>query len=82
MESFRILFVGEIEPFETTFARRDAFLELGFPLEVVDRSQFLKNLPETLRRLCFYGLRTPPVFSCNRERLHRGWSGSDGDAHP
>lgn len=71
MESFRILFVGEIEPFETTFARRDAFLELGFPLEVVDRNQFLKNLPATLRRLGFYSLRTPPVFAFNRELLHR-----------
>ncbi len=71
MESFRILFIGEIEPFQTTFVRRDAFLELGFPLEVVDRNEFLKNLPPTLRRLSFYSLRTPPVFAFNREILDR-----------
>ncbi len=71
MESFRILFVGEIEPFQTTIARRDAFLELGFPLEAIDRNEFLKNLSPTLQRLSFYSLRTAPVFAFNREILDR-----------
>ena len=64
----RVLFIGPIAPFQTTEARRDAFLELGVPLEVIDQQPFLAA---SNPRLTFWTLLTPGVFAFNREILRR-----------
>jgi spore maturation protein CgeB len=69
MESFRILFVGDVAPFQTTVARRDAFRELGFSVETVDQGAYLRRQGRQTRRLTYFGLSTPAVFSFNRAIL-------------
>lgn len=68
MTALRILFVGNVEPFQTTVARRDAFLELGQPLEVVDEREVLPRHP-LHTRLDASTLLTPRVFAFNRAIL-------------
>jgi hypothetical protein len=65
----RILFVGDVAPFQTTQARRDSFLELGIPLETVDQGRFLGRLGPWSTRLSFWSLNTPAVYAFNRSIL-------------
>jgi hypothetical protein len=67
----RVLFVGDIAPYQTTEARRDAFIELGVPLEAVDQRALLAGSDP---RLTFWTLLTPGVFAFNREILRRAES--------
>ena len=67
----RVLFIGDLASFQTTEARRDAFLELGVPLEAIDQRQLLGT---SSPRLSFWTLLTPGVFAFNREILRRAES--------
>ncbi len=71
LERFRILFVGELTPYSTTLARRDALLELGFPVESIDQNQFLRSPSALVDALTYRTLLTPGVFALNREILAR-----------
>jgi len=71
LQKFRILFVGAIEPYLTTAARRDALLEFGFPVETVDQTRFLGHSSTPYGRLTLWSLLTPPVFAFNREILEQ-----------
>ena len=71
MERFRILFVGDQTPYLTTAARRDALIELGFPLESVDPTSFIHGGPRWTWPLAHRTLLTPGVFAFNREVLQR-----------
>ena len=73
MERFRILFVGEQTPYLTTAARRDALIELGFPLESIDPGRFLAG-GSWSSALSHRTLLTPGVFAFNREVLRRAAS--------
>lgn len=69
MERFRILFVGELTPYLTTVARRDALLELGFPVESIDHVPYVRDPNPQLAALTYRTLLTPPVFAFNRDLL-------------
>jgi hypothetical protein len=56
-------------PYLTTLARRDAFLELGFPVESVDSNRFLRSSSALLSAFTYRTLLTPGVFAFNREIL-------------
>jgi hypothetical protein len=71
LERFRILFVGELTPFLTTAARRDALVELGFPIESIDHMAFVRRPSALLSALTYRTLLTPGVFALNREILRR-----------
>lgn len=66
--AIRILFIGDTSPYLTTAARRDAFLELGYPLEAVDQ-RAVRSGSRLLDLLAITTLRTPRVFSFNRAVL-------------
>jgi hypothetical protein len=67
----RILFVGDLSPFQTTEARRDSFLKLGFPVETVDQREFLGGAGPLLTKLNHWTLLTPGVFALNRRILEQ-----------
>jgi len=71
LERYRILFVGEVAPFLTTAARRDALLEFGFPVETVDQRSFVQSPSPVVSALTYRTLLTPGVFAFNREILER-----------
>jgi hypothetical protein len=66
VRALRILFVGNVE--QTTAARRDAFLELGQSLHVVDERAYLPRHP-LHTRLDALTLITPRVLAFNRAIL-------------
>lgn len=70
MERLRILFVGELTPYLTTVARRDALVELGFEVESIDHMPFVRTSP-AMSSLSYRTLLTPGVFALNREILAR-----------
>ena len=61
MKSMSILFVGDTTPFLTTAARRDAFRELGLPVETIDPRDFVQSPHRLLTSLAFWTLLTPSV---------------------
>jgi hypothetical protein len=65
----RMLFVGDVAPYQTTEARRDSFEALGVPLETLDQRRFLGGQGPWGTRLAFWTLRTPPVYAFNRALL-------------
>lgn len=65
----RILFVGDCAPFQTTEARRDAFLALGLPLTTVDPREDIGVQGPNVARLGYWTLRTPAVYAFNRRIL-------------
>jgi hypothetical protein len=69
LERFRILFVGDVAPYLTTRARRDAMVELGFPVETVDPTRFVRSRSRWVSVLTYRTLLTPGVFAFNRELL-------------
>jgi len=69
LERFRILFVGEMPPYFTARARRDALLDLGFPVETVDIDPFVRSPSALVDALTYRTLLTPGVFALNREIL-------------
>ena len=71
MDRFSILFVGDVSPYLTTAARRDALSELGFPVESVDQRASLATDSPIVSALTYRTLRTPGVFAFNREILER-----------
>jgi hypothetical protein len=71
LERPRILFVGDLTPYLTTVARRDALLELGFPVESIDQMPYVRSPRRLVWALTYRTLRTPGVFALNREILER-----------
>jgi len=71
LERFRILFVGQLTPYLTTAARRDALVELGFPVESIDQMQFVQSPSALVSALTYRTLLTPGVFALNREIVAR-----------
>jgi spore maturation protein CgeB len=71
LERFRILFVGHLTPYLTTAARRDALLELGFPVESIDQVRYVSRPSKLISWLTYRTLLTPDVFAFNREILDR-----------
>ncbi len=71
MERFRILFVGQLTPYLTTVARRDALVELGFPVESIDHMPYVRSPSGLLSALTYRTLLTPGVFALNREIQER-----------
>lgn len=71
MERPRILFVGDLTPYLTTRARRDAFLELGFPVESIDQMPYIRSARPLVSALTYRTLLTPGVFALNREIRRR-----------
>lgn len=69
MERFRILFVGDLRPYLTTAARRDALVDLGFPVESIDQRRFLESSSPLISALTYRTLLTRGVFAFNREIL-------------
>ena len=67
MQASRILFVGDLTPFLTTVARRDALLELGFEIESIDQIPYTRGLSA----LAYRTLLTPGTFAFNREIIAR-----------
>ncbi len=65
MPTLRILFVGDVTPFLTTAARRDAFLALGCDVETLDPTRFA-GPGRFAARLAFWTLLAPSVFRFNR----------------
>jgi len=70
LEPCRILFVGDLTPYLTTVARRDALLELGYPVESIDQIPYIKG-SKFLSALTYRTLLTPGVFALNREIIAR-----------
>jgi len=71
VEFFRILFIGEMTPYLTTAARRDALLELGYSVETIDPMPIVRRpyaLPFTLT---YRTLLTQGVFELNRRILEQ-----------
>ena len=66
MERFRILFIGDVAPYLTTAARRDALVDLGFPVETVDQRPILSGTTPLVSALAYRTLRTPGVYAFNR----------------
>jgi hypothetical protein len=73
----RIFFVGDVAPFLTTAARRDAFLALGHEVQTLDPTRFAGS-GRLAARLAFWTLRTPSVFRFNRA-LREGAARMDPD---
>ena len=71
MERFRILFVGELTPYLTTVARRDALVELGFPVDSIDHMPYVNPPSALMSALTYRTLLTPGVFALNREIVER-----------
>ncbi len=71
MERFRILFVGDLMPYLTTAARRDALVELSFPVESIDSAPFVRGGSWLEMAVAYRTLLTPRVFAFNREILER-----------
>lgn len=71
MERFRVLFVGDLTPYLTTVARRDALLELGFPVESIDHTAYVRSRRPLVSAFTHRTLLTPGVFALNREILRR-----------
>jgi spore maturation protein CgeB len=61
-QPYRILFVGDLTPYLTTVARRDALVELGFEVESIDQIPYIRSSPA----LTYRTLLTPGVFALNR----------------
>jgi spore maturation protein CgeB len=68
---FRILFIGDLAPYLTTAARRDALLEQGFPVESVDQRHEVASPSRLISALAYRTLLTPGVFAFNRQILER-----------
>ncbi len=67
LTSLRILFVGgDMSPFLTTRARRDALLALGQTVETIAPRDFVQRSHRWLDALSFWTLLTPRVFAFNR----------------
>ena len=71
MERYRILFVGDLMAYLTTAARRDALLELGFPVESIDTAPFVRSRSRLTRAIAYRTLLTPQTFALNREIVRR-----------
>jgi spore maturation protein CgeB len=69
LQSVRILFIGDMTPYLTTAARRDAFLELGFPVETIDPTPIVRPPGAFAWALAYRTLLTPGVFELNRRIL-------------
>jgi hypothetical protein len=70
VRSLRILFVGgDMSPFLTTRARRDALLELGHRVETVAPRDFVGATHRWLDAFAFWTLLAPRVFAFNRAIL-------------
>jgi hypothetical protein len=69
LQPCRILFVGDLTPYLTTAARRDALLELGFEIESIDQVPFIRD--GFSPALAYRTLLTPSVFALNREIARR-----------
>jgi hypothetical protein len=68
--SLRIVFVsGDLEPYLTTRARRDAFVALGQSVECVTAEDFVGLDQRWLNRLSYWTLLGPRVFAFNRAIL-------------
>ncbi len=67
MEPIRILFIGEVTPFLTTAARRDAFLSLGHHVETVNTRHLLRSGNRMADRIRVLTLRTPGVYALNHK---------------
>jgi len=68
LQPCRILFVGDLTPYLTTAARRDALLELGYEIESIDQTPFIQR---RFSALTYRTLLTPAVFALNREITQR-----------
>lgn len=71
LQRCRILFVGDLTPYLTTAARRDALIDLGFPVESIDPSRFIAGGGPLHSAIAHRSLLTPGVFAFNREVLAR-----------
>ena len=71
LERYRILFVGDLMPYLTTAARRDALIELGFPVESIDTAPFVRGGSRLATAIGYRTLLTPQTFALNREILRR-----------
>ena len=71
MESLRILMTGDMTPFLTTPARRDALRSLGHQVESIDQREAIQSSFPVLTRLGFWTLLTPGIFAFNRQILRR-----------
>src|SRR5262249_9678422 len=71
LERFRILFVGDLSPYLTTAARRDALIELGVPVESIDSRAFGASRSRLVTAIAYRSLLTPGIFAFNREILAR-----------
>jgi hypothetical protein len=71
LERSRILFVGDLTPYLTTVARRDALLELGFEVDSIDQMPYIRSPRPLVSALTYRTLLTPGVFALNREILTR-----------
>jgi hypothetical protein len=69
--SFRILFIGDMTPYLTTAVRRDAFLELGLPVETIDPTSIVRSPGRLAWALTYRTLLTPGVFELNRRILEQ-----------
>jgi hypothetical protein len=68
--ALRILFVGgDMSPFLTTRARRDALIELGQTVETIAPADFMRSDARWLNALSFWTLLTPRIFAFNRAIL-------------
>jgi spore maturation protein CgeB len=72
LEPCRILFVGDLTPYLTTVARRDALVDLGYEVESIDQIPFIRG--SLLSALTYRTLLTPGVFALNREIVARAES--------
>lgn len=71
MERHRILFVGSLTPYLTTAARHDALVEMGFPVESVDPTNFVRGASPLASAIAYRTLLTPGVFAFNRAVLEK-----------
>jgi spore maturation protein CgeB len=71
LERFQILFVGELAPYLTTAARRDALVDLGFPVESIDAIPYVRGGSKLGSAIAYRTLLTPGIFALNRELLER-----------
>jgi hypothetical protein len=70
VKPLRILFVsGDLEPYLTTRARRDAFLALGQQLESVTAEDFIGLDRRWMNRFAYWTLLAPRTFAFNRAIL-------------
>jgi spore maturation protein CgeB len=71
VDRYRILFVGDLTPYLTTTARRDALVEQGFPVESIDERDYVRSSSHVMSALTYRTVLTPGVFALNREILAR-----------